>query len=246
MNKIIEFNDRKFDFYSLLFKYYSNKYNSLKSFENIHDLLYTNDITSENKNFYIETPIPIMGSTDRRSVFVSDFYQLFDQDYEFLNLYLNFVKFNIKPLFPNEKILVQKTPNIRFHLPNCSNIGKRDTDKFSDIIGLHCDHEFGHQESEINIVLPITKMYDTNSIFYEPYPDSNLSEYNFNNLKLNKNFIFIGNLNKCKHYNKINNTNQTRVSFDFRIIPYSKFKKTNSISETSNTKFELGNYYMLF
>ena len=68
------------------------------------------------------------------------------------------VKINgeIKPLFPNEKYLViQKTPNIRFHLVGYSNIGKRETDTSKDFIGVHYDGEFGHPETEINIIFSI-------------------------------------------------------------------------------------------
>ena len=190
-----------------------------------------------------------MGKTDRNSVFVKDFYNLYDTDYTFLLSYLSFIREYIKPIFSSETLLlIQKTPNIRFHLPGCSNIGKRDTDINDEIIGLHHDSEFGHPEEEINIIIPITDMFDTNSIYYEDTPNSNISVYNYSNLKINKDSFFVGNLNKCRHYNKINNTNKTRISLDFRIIPYTKFinKNENEISLTSKMKFDVGNYYMLF
>lgn len=242
-NKIIYYNNNN-KFYTYLTDYYKNKYKSFLYLENIHNILNSNDITEKDKNYYKE--IPIFGKTDRNSIFVNDFYNFIDTDYTFLYEYLIFIKNIIKPLFPLEdKLVVQKTPNIRFHLPKCSNIGKRETDKFTDIIGLHYDGEFGHPEEEINIVLPITEMFDTNSIYYEEYPDSNMDVYNYSSINLKKNSFFMGYLNKCRHYNKINKTEQTRVSLDFRIIPYSKFKKSNNSSATSNIKFDIGNYYML-
>lgn len=51
--------------------------------------------------------------------------------------------------------------------------------------------------------------------------------------------------NKCNHYNKINKTNKTRMSIDFRIIPFSKFKKSNKLSVTNNKKFTIGDYYIV-
>ena len=60
-----------------------------------------------------------------------------------------------------------------------------------------------------------------------------------------KDHFFQGYLNKCLHYNKINKTDITRVSFDFRIIPFSKYKDTDKLSATNKTKFILGEYYML-
>jgi hypothetical protein len=46
------------------------------------------------------------------------------------------------------------------------------------------------------------------------------------------------------HGNKPNKTSLTRISFDFRIIPLSKYNPTwNTDSPTSHTKFSLGHYY---
>ena len=54
---------------------------------------------------------------------------------------------------------------------------------------------------------------------------------------------FIG--NKLTHGNKLNDTNCTRISFDFRILPCEKYKymKTRPASVTSSKKFEIGGYY---
>jgi hypothetical protein len=242
-NKIYEYNNNNYNFYNSLNEHYK-KYKSFIDLENIHNLLTSDDITNEQKNYYKE--IPIFGKTDRNSIFVEDFYNFIDTDYTFLYEYIKFIKNVIKPLFPLEhKLLVQKTPNIRLHLPNCSNIGKRDTDQYKDIIGLHYDGEFGHPAEEMNIVLPITEMFDTNSIYYEAFPNSSIDVYNYLSINIKKNNFFVGYLNQCKHYNKINKTGQTRVSLDFRIIPYSKYKKSENVSATSSIKFDIGNYYML-
>ena len=51
-------------------------------------------------------------------------------------------------------------------------------------------------------------------------------------------------LNKIKHFNKINKTGKTRISFDTRIIPFSKYKENNNSSKTLNKKFVIGDYYI--
>lgn len=243
-NLILDYNNNNYKFYTCLTERYKTIYPSFTGLENIHNILASNDLTNDDKHYYKE--IPIFGQTDRKSVFVKDFYRFIDTDYTFLAEYINFIKYVIKPLFKLEdKLVVQKTPNIRFHLPGCSNIGKRETDQSEDIIGLHYDGEFGHPAEELNIVLPITEMFDSNSIYYEPYPNSMTDVYSYQSMNMTKNKFFMGYLNKCNHYNKINNTTQTRVSLDFRIIPYSQFKKSENISATSNVKFDIGNYYML-
>jgi len=88
-------------------------------------------------------------------------------------------------------------------------------------------------------------MFDTNSIYYEKEPNINIELYQFNNLKLKTNEYFMYNFNQCRHYNKINKTNQTRVSLDIRFIPYSKYINYYNKSLTSNKKFVIGDYYIL-
>ncbi len=240
-HRVLNYDYEKYNFREYLLKYYKRKYGSI-SFDEYHKLLETDKVTLDTKEYYKN--IPLFGKTDRKSIFVSDFYDIFDNDYTFLHKYINFIKDNIQPLF-NETLVIQKTPNIRFHLDGCSNIGRRDTDTRSEIIGVHYDGEFGHPEGELNIVLPITDMYDTNSIYYESEPGSNVDYDEYCNMTLKKNQFYMGNLNKCKHYNRINKTGKTRVSFDFRVIPYSKFKNCEVESATSKMKFSIGEYYML-
>ena len=244
--RLLSFDNNKYNFYDCLYPYYKKKYPSLDLFKNIHDILNTNDVSEEDKKFY-DIKIPEFGVNDRKSFLIRDFHNFIDNDTSFYKLYESFIINVIKPIFTYEhKLVVQKTPNIRFHLPNCSNIGKRSIDKYDNVIGLHCDSEFFHPNEEINIVLPITDMYDSNSIYYEPYPESNINVYEYNNMVLSKNYFYMGNLNKCKHYNKINTTSITRISMDLRIIPFSKFNTNNNSSVTNNVKFDIGNYYTLF
>jgi hypothetical protein len=234
---VYNFDNTIYDFYSKIGSIYMEKYKSLKSLEKIHKLLSTDNLSEKDKEYY--KSIPIFGETDRTSVFVKDFYKAWDTDYSFLSMYLNFMTTYVKPLFPKEtKLLIQKTPNIRFHLPGCTNIGKRPSDPTPNIIGLHNDREFGHPEEEINLIIPITEMYNTNSLFYE---DNNT----YKDLKLNRNEFASLYLNKLKHYNCINKTDITRVSFDIRVLPYSKYNVYNTSSATTKSKFEPGDYYVL-
>jgi len=223
---------------------YKSKYKFNDNLDQIHTLLNTNLISITDKEYH--KTIPIFGKTCRNSVFVRDFFEYYDKDSTLNNAYIHFIKTKIKPFFKEDKLIVQKTPNLRIHLPNCTNIGKLTSDPNETIIGLHNDNMFGHPEEEINFVYAITDMYDTNSIYYESLPNSNIKVDKFNNLKLKKDEIWYGHLNKCLHYNKINKTNKTRMSLDFRVIPYSKFKKDNkNISIAFNKKFIVGDYYTI-
>ena len=66
-------------------------------------------------------------------------------------------------------------------------------------------------------------MFDSNSI----YAESELVKMILNLLKLNMEILLCWNFNKCLHGNHINKTGLTRVSFDFRILPMSKYKSEN-------------------
>ena len=230
------------DFSKIIGDIYKEKYNFNDDLNNIHKLLDNDSITEIQKNYYKN--IPIFGKNDRKSFLVQDFHEYYDLNDIIKCKYIDFIKKYVKPIFNNDEILYQTTPNIRFHLPNCTNIGKKDSDPNSEVIGLHCDSEFNHPESEINIILPITDMYDTNSIYFNNI-DNSLNYKDYNNLNIKKNQIYLGYFNKINHYNCINKTNKTRVSFDFRIIPKFMYNNSNKESVTHNVKFKIGEYYSI-
>ena len=241
---IFIYDNEKYNFYNLIKEIYNNEFNINIDLENIHELLNSNLIDNNSKEYY--SKIPIFGKNDRESIFVKIFYKYFDLNNNIKKFYEDFIINYIKPTYFNseEYLVVQKTPNIRFHLPNCSNIGSRNSDPNKNIIGLHNDYEFNHDENEINLIIPITNMFDTNSIYFESYENSNYLYENYNNLKLNKNNLAFMYFNKWNHYNMINTTNQTRVSFDIRIIPYSKYTENIKKSETHKNKLIIGDYFI--
>ena len=235
------FNRFKFNFNNLIRDIYHHKYLFKGELQNLHEILDT--FSEEARENLLE--IPEIGVNDRKSVFIKDYYQAIDSDEErkFTRFYRNFIKENIKPLFPDEKqLLYQATPNLRFSLPNSTAIGRRSkSDPSPDIIGLHKDADFGHAKEEINIILPITEMFDTNSLYYE----TEIGSQNYENLQLKQNEFFIGYLNQLNHYNCVNNTGKTRMSLDFRIIPFSKYKEGSHSSVSSHKKLALGDYFNL-
>jgi len=93
---------------------------------------------------------------------------------------------------------------------------------------------------EINFIIALTDMYDTNSIWKESYP--RLGDYKPITLKSGDVYCFCGNL--CEHFNKINKTSKTRISMDFRILPKYCVSETNHVkSVTTGKKFSDGGYY---
>lgn len=207
------------------------------SLETLHTLAESNTIDEESKDYLYS--YQELGKNDRNSIFVRKFYEWVDREPTFNKVYEDFIQKEVFELFPDEQtLLVQATPNIRVGIPKTGAIGHSSKDP-PNIIGLHKDADFGHHPTEINIIVPITDMFDSNSMYYEPYPNSNIPVENYNNLKLNYNQLFVGYLNQMKHYNVSNQTGQTRVSMDMRVIPYSKYLENKG--DFIGTKFDIDN-----
>jgi hypothetical protein len=77
----------------------------------------------------------------------------------FMEAYQKFVRY-IRPFFGESKFLYQRIPTFRVHLPNNKAVGGRS----------HRDVDYNHPKDEINIVVPLTSMFGTNSIFTETRP----------------------------------------------------------------------------
>lgn len=77
----------------------------------------------------------------------------------------------------------------------------------------HRDKDYGHDERELNFILPQTRCFATNSIWVESPKDGKLAP-----MKLSYGeFVQFDGANLL-HGAKNNTTGQTRVSFDFRIV----------------------------
>ena len=82
---------------------------------------------------------------------------------------------------------------------------------------------------------------DSNSVYLETKIGSN--EFKPINLRWNQYIEFNG--NKLRHYNVKNISGQSRVSLDFRIIPFSKFiVDYEKQSVHGKRKFLIGDYYI--
>jgi len=115
------------------------------------------------------------------------------------------------------------------HLPNNVAVGQK-----------HRDSDYHHAEHEINFWVPLTKVWDTNSLFLESEPNKG-DFHSLHPMQFGQIFRFWG--NQCYHYNELNQTGHTRVSFDLRIIPHSRFRPVDGVAVKSGLKFDIGGYY---
>lgn len=171
---------------------------------------------------------------ETRTKFHKAFYSKLNSGWpELVSSYEKFIKDEISPLFEG-RVVYQTFPSIRFHLPEDQAIHywHYDSDK---------DHM--HPDWEINFQLALTDMHDTQATWVESVPGLK----DFRPMEMNYGEYHVFNGNKCIHGNKINKTNQTRVSFDFRIIPHERYlqNKKELSSATKGKKFIIGDYYKL-
>lgn len=166
----------------------------------------------------------------------------------------------IAPHFVGEEaVLFQKAPTFRISLPGNSALGTLAPHNWEALgeyskslaekenedgllrVGLHCDGEYGHPPAEINFLLCVSSMHSTKSVYYESEPKK--GDFQPMNFKYGQCYHFYG--NSCRHHNTINTTGETRVSFDFRAVPLSKYDPDYKVISLSKSKAFLdGEYYI--
>jgi len=211
MSKVIRYSVKDYPFIHLIEKLFNSK--------NLSEL-HTQD----------ETNYPIFEvAKDSNTVFHEIFYDKMRSGWdEFTETYTNFIANFVRP-YVDEDIIYQKWPTFRVHLPNNLAVG-----------AWHTDAEFNHPEGEINFILPITRMFESNTVITESEPGLR----DFKQVELEPGELFVFNGNKCMHGNLPNKTGSTRISLDFRVLKKSDYSsEKNKSSITTNTKFVVGEYY---
>lgn len=163
--------------------------------------------------------------TDQSTSWHRKYYDNLDK---FLPLYDKFINEVVKPLF-GEEIVYQKIPTFRTQLVN--NLG---------VFEFHRDRDYSHNEEERNFFLPFTDAYATNTIWVESEEDKG----DYSPMTTLYGQVVKWNGNSLMHGNKQNNTSNTRVSVDFRVIPLSKYSEEEGKQAIySKMKFKVGDYY---
>ena len=213
-------------------KYNTNKY----SFKNIvSDWFTTNPHNNVDlsKLHEIEQYEHFERETDQSTTWHKSFYKRIRSDKSFDETYVKFLKDVIKPRY-GEEIVYQKIPTFRVHLPGNVSVGEFHKDKH------YRNVEWAEKVKETNYYLPLTRAYGTNTIWAETEEDK--GDYKPFNTDYGE--CIEWDASNLKHGNKDNITSNTRVSFDFRIIPKSRYEEVDD-NLTINTKipFGLGGYY---
>ncbi len=167
-------------------------------------------------------------ATDQKTQWHRKYYATFeDPDSPFVETFTRFVHEVIAPRY-DEEVLYQTRPTFRTHFPNNVGVGE-----------FHRDRDYNHSVHEVNYLIPLTRMSDTNSVFIETMEGS--GEFESPSLEYGEMLCFDG--ANLLHGNKTNETGRTRVSFDFRIKPLSKHEPTDKKTVNTNFTFDIGGYW---
>ena len=145
------------------------------------------------------------------------------------SVYTEFIREQIMPIF-GEPIVYQKIPTFRIQMPDNVGVGE-----------CHKDKQYMHNKEEINFFLPFTDAFDTNTIWAESEEDK--GDYTPIEGKYGEFVMWEG--IRLTHGNKLNQTKQSRVSVDFRVIPYSRWIPMEGNAINTGIKFDIGGYYEL-
>lgn len=198
--------------------YDTKKYN----FKEIIENLFQDKLENLHQNIEI-----LDVNTDQSTVFHKKYYEGVAHG-PFFKIYENFVKEIIQAAI-EEEILFQAIPTFRVHMKGNLAVG-----------AFHRDSDYSHNSNEINIFLPLTNAYGNNTIWVE----SEFGKEDFAPMNTNYGEIHIWDGANLKHGNKLNDTELTRVSFDFRVLKKSSYQIDNiKKSFTNETKMEIGGYW---
>ena len=169
---------------------------------------------------------------DTHTILHKKFYKRIDEGWDNLkDTYEKFAKEILLPYLGLNEALLQVHPNIRLQFPK----NKAITVPHFDSDDLH-HHPYG----EINFIYALTDMFDTNTIWVEK--NCRRQDYVPIEQKEGECMSFGG--NTYTHFNKLNKTDVTRVSFDFRILPLNYYDPENKlISVTKKSHYIEGGYY---
>ena len=131
----------------------------------------------------------------------------------------------------NVGILYQKEPNFRCHLPGTGHL----------LVKKHCDADYHHSPNEVNFWLPLTPCYSTNTLWSESSPG--VGDFHPFQLVPGQIMQFYG--NQCVHYTMPNETDATRMSIDFRVIPLDHYieRYPKSHRRDGQARFAPGAYF---
>jgi hypothetical protein len=210
------------------YNYNQEEHNFINLFEKLFKTTCLDNLSDIYKTKYEFFDIP---GKDSETIYHKIFYDKMRGGWdEFILTYENFILKNIFPILDNpEELIIQKWPSFRIHLPD--NVA---------VAGFHRDGDYNHPKNEINFIIAITDMFESNSTIIEQNP----GKLDFKHVTMKKGEFLKFNGNECLHGNLPNTTGKSRLSIDFRVLMKDDYDSSHSKTSLSkNNKFLIGHYY---
>ena len=137
----------------------------------------------------------------------------------FCEVYDRFIADWVVPHVGNVPILYQRKPILRVVLPDSVPPTKP-----------HCDADYYHDSNEINFWMPFTRVWGSNTLWSESAPGK--GDYAPFECGPGELVRFYG--NRCRHYTLANDSGGTRVSIDFRVIPFHLYTPPTPFAERAS------------
>lgn len=163
---------------------------------------------------------------DQSTIWHTRYYEKFKTD--FLPTYLELVK-ELKERFGYDEIIYQAIPTFRVQLAE-GNLGVGEW---------HKDRTYNHGTTEQNFWMPFVHTNESNTIWMESKEDKG----DYRPYQVNYGEILVFNGANLFHGNKPNDSNQTRVSVDFRLVDPNIFTPNEAGSINMKSKFDIGGYF---
>ena len=152
----------------------------------------------------------------------------------FLALYRKFVHEWVVPQFGGVELLYQASPVLRVVMPGSVPPCKP-----------HCDADYFHDPNEINYWVALSPVWGNNSLWAESEPGAG----DYAPFELGPGQVVRWYGNRCRHYTCDNDTDGTRVSIDFRVIPRWAFvppaQRAGDAKVQTQYVLDVGDYYAL-
>jgi ectoine hydroxylase-related dioxygenase (phytanoyl-CoA dioxygenase family) len=168
----------------------------------------------------------IVREKDQSTIWHKRYYEKYKE--QFLPTYLKLVE-ELKERFGYDEIIYQVIPTVRVQLAE-GNLGVGEW---------HKDRNYNHGTSEVNFWMPFVNTNEQNTIWMESIEDKG----DYKPYKVNYGEILVFSGANLLHGNKNNNSNETRVSVDFRLVDPNKFIPNEAGSINMKTKFDVGGYF---
>lgn len=178
-----------------------------------------------NVHLKFENELPVTRETDSKTSIHQLYYEQIGST-DFYEQYRKFIHSVVGNLVDGP-LIVQKIPTFRVHLPNNKAVGQ-----------YHRDSDFGHQPGAINFWVPVTPAFESNAIHI-----ANTDDVDPSPVAVNVGEALAFDAVNLFHGNEVNLTGQSRVSFDFRVIPEHEYSESSKVSINTMTQLAIGGYY---